>query len=214
MLTPKGNTSTKNSRMNMTWKRSMKLERIARLSLDPAGYSLEQIANHLGCHTQTVILIRQTPEYQAKMLELSTGVLASYTSQLHENVETARDEMRNMVPSALMVIRDSITGKYGNNLRFKAAQEVMDRNGELAKISKSSVTVEHKPNLVGDPSVVSNLMQLLNSAPSTTSANEVSAATGGFTVSAQVAGAQQITMSADNTERTLEQLDLSALKPN
>ena len=41
----------------MTWKRALKIERIARLSADPAGYNNDQIANMLNCTPQTIVII-------------------------------------------------------------------------------------------------------------------------------------------------------------
>ena len=72
--TPLGNNSAKHPTYGMTWKRAMKIERIARLSVDPAGYTNDQIGNMLGVTPQTVVLIRQLPEYHAKAIELLSGV--------------------------------------------------------------------------------------------------------------------------------------------
>jgi hypothetical protein len=195
--------------LKMTWKRAMKIEKVARLSLHPAGYSNEQIANFLGCDKQTVVLIRQIPQYHAKMIELQSGLTSSWDQELRTDSDNARAELKSMLPGSMMVIRDAIQGKFGAALQFKAAQEVMDREGTLAKVSKSSVSVETKPNMVSDPNVVSNLMALLSGAPSVS--DKMSA---DFTISAQDAGIQQQGMSEDNTQDTLNKLDLSNQKPN
>lgn len=215
--TPKGNNSAMHPGLRMTWKRALKIERIARLSLDPAGYSNEQIGNHLGCCAQTVVLIRQLPEYHAKMLELATGVVSIYDQELRQDIDNARQELQSMIPSSLIVIRNTLLNSKNPNLQFKAAMEVMDREGSLAKVSKSSVQVVAVPNMESDPKVVSNLLSLLASAPPISPDANISAATGGgggFTISAQEAGIQQGSMSADNTEKTLEELDLTNTKVN
>jgi hypothetical protein len=202
-------------RLRMTWKRALKIERIARLSLDPAGFTNEQIANHLGCDKQTVVLIRQLPAYHAKMLELATGVLSHHDAELRMDIDNARQELRSMIPSSMMVIRDALLNKKNPQLQFKAALEVMDREGSMAKVSKSSVTVETKPNMQVDPNVAANLMSLLANAPRTDGASHIDATCGGdFTRSAPAAEAQQVDMSRDNTTKTLEELDLSTSKPN
>jgi hypothetical protein len=198
----------------MTWKRAMKIERIARLSLDPVGYTIAQIANHLGIATHTVAMIRQMPAYHAKMLELSSGILSIHDADLRQDIDSMRAELKSMVPSAIMVIRDAVLNKKNPALQFKAAQEIMDREGTLAKVSKSSVQVEQKPNTNVDPTIMGNLMSLLASAPRSGDGNLTSASTGGFTMNAEQASAQQITMAEDNTVKSLEELDLSQAKPN
>lgn len=149
----------------MTYKRVRKLEAIARLTLDPSGFTNEQIANMLNCHKQTIVMIRQLPEFHAKIMELSSGVLSQYDAQLRENVDNMRQEIRSMVPSALNAIKSAVLGLSGPNLQFKAAQEILDREGNLAKVSKTSVSFEKTPNMQVDPTVASNLMALLASAP-------------------------------------------------
>lgn len=199
--------------LKMTWKRALKIERIARLSLDPAGYSNEQIANHLGCDKQTIVYIRQTPEYQAKMLELASGVVSLYDQDLRQNVDNARQELISMIPSSLMVIRDALLNRKNPNLQFKAALEVMDREGSMAKVSKTSVAVNVVPHMQVDAEVSTNLMALLAGAPQSNSANSVSASTGGFTITAQDAAVQQTTMK-DDTGEVLETLEIKDSKPN
>jgi transposase-like protein len=198
----------------MTWKRAMKIERIARLSLDPAGYTIAQIANHMGIATHTVAMIRQMPAYHAKMLELSTGILSIHDADLRQDIDSMRAELKSMVPSAIMVIRDAVLNKRNPALQFKAAQEIMDREGPLAKVRKSSVQLETKPNTQVDPNVMGNLMSLLASAPRSGDGGLTAAATGGFTMNAEAATKQQITMAEENTTKSLEELDLSNSKPN
>jgi hypothetical protein len=198
----------------MTWKRALKIERIARLSADPAGYSNEQIANMLNCDKQTIVYIRQTPQYHAKMIEIASGVVSQYDQQLRENVDNIRDEMRSMVPSSMMVIRNALAGRYGGNLAFKAAQEVLDREGTNAKVSKSSVSIEVKPSLEVDPLVASNLMQLLAAAPQVASTAEIIAGSTNFTRTAKDSAIQQGSMGETNTPEMLASLDLTGSKPN
>lgn len=172
-----GRPSALHPRLKMTYKRMIKIERIARLTLDPSGFNNDQIANHLGIHRQTVVYIRQLPAFHAKIAELQSGVLSHYDADLRSNIDNARQELRDMIPLALNVIRDAAMGKKGHALQFKAATEIMNREGNLAPVSKSEVKVERVPVLEADPTVVSSLLDLLNSAPATKQID--------FTVSAQ-----------------------------
>jgi hypothetical protein len=205
--------SAMHPKLRMTWKRALKIERIARLSADPAGYSNEQIANMLNCDKQTIVYIRQLPEYHAKMIEISSGVVSAYDQQLRENVDNVRDELRSMVPSAMMVIRNALHGKHGGALAFKAAQEILDREGTAAKVSKTSVSHEVKIPLDVDPEVSANLMQLLAGAPTRHDTSDASV-NAGFTRSAGDALIQQGAMGDTNTPELLASLDLGDKKPN
>jgi hypothetical protein len=202
---------------NMTQKRARKLELIARLTADPAGYTNEQIANHLGCTTQTVVLIRQLPEYQAKQIEVATGVTSLYDQDLRENVDNMRDELKSMIPMSLMQLRNGLVSK-DERIRIKAALEVMDREGTLARVSKSSV--EHKviPPMEADKEVMTNLMALIGSAPGATSGpGENSAAANiarDFTSSATNDINKQQTLMDSDPEAFLESVRLDNQKPN
>lgn len=206
--------SAMHPKLGMTWKRALKIERIARLSADPAGYSNEQIANMLNCDKQTIVYIRQTPEYHAKMIEVATGVVSQYDQQLRENVDNVRDELKAMVPSSMMVIRNALHGKYGGALAFKAATEVLDREGTNAKVSKSSVTHEIKTSMDVDPEIASNLMSLFATAPSADSAAaSVDGSTNNFTRTAASSQIQEGSMGEVNSPEFLESLDVKG-KPN
>lgn len=212
--TPLGNNSTKHPTYGMTWKRAYKIERIARLSADPVGYTNEQIGNMLGVTAQTIVLIRQLPEYHAKAIELLSGVTSAWDLEIRQDAEATRAEMKSMVPSAMMVIRNALLSK-NENIRVRAAMEVFDREGTHAKVSKSTVSVTNVPNMQADPSVVSNLMQLLASAPTTGPAPDATiTSAGSFTVSASDAGKQQKLMESELDNDVLEELDLSTTKPN
>lgn len=208
--------STRHPFMKMTWKRALKIERVARLVMDTTGYTNAQIANHLRCTEQTIILIKQQPEFHAKMLELSSGVLSEYDKDLRAEELNAREELKSMVPSALMVIRNALLSK-NESIRLKASMEVMDREGHLAKVSKSSVSLDIKPDLNVDPQVQSNLLALLAGAPTRSEDAPNSMAPPdkiGFTSKAQAHTIRGEVVGADiatyqDTEKLLEDLDIA-----
>lgn len=199
-------------KLRMTWKRALKIEKVARLVADPAMYSNEQIANHLNCTPQTIVLIKQLPEFHAKMIEVTSGITSMYDQDLRQDTENARAELESMLPSAMMVIRNALLSK-NENIRTKAAFEVLDREGTMAKVSKSSVTLNPNVDLKTDPNVASNIMQLLAAAPvNPSSAEAIDAATGSFTISAKDSAIQQVSLEEDSVDQ-LADFDLKT-KPN
>jgi GTP1/Obg family GTP-binding protein len=198
----------------MTWKRALKIEKVARLVADPVGYSNEQIANHLNCTAQTIVLIKQLPEFHAKMIEVTSGITSQYDQDLRMDTDNARAELASMVPSAMMQIRNALLSK-NENVRIKAAFEVLDREGSMAKVSKSSVALVTNPDLKIDPSVQGNIMALLAGAPQIQpgSPGEVEAlSTAGFTLSAKDSAIQQVSLEEDSVDQ-LADLEIKT-KPN
>jgi len=206
-----GRPSALNPHLQMTYKRMMKIERIARLTLDPSGFSNEQIANMLGCNKQTVVLVRQLPAFHAKIMEIKSGVISGYDAALRTNIDNARQELRDMVPVALNVIKNAAFGKLGSQLQYKAAQDILDREGNLAKVSKSSVSVEVVPNMQVDPLVASNLMSLLSNAPPIQEIPCTSTANS-FTQSAAAAEIKQYELGEMTNAETLDIL-LDGIEP-
>jgi GTP1/Obg family GTP-binding protein len=206
--------SAMHPKLRMTWKRALKIEKIARLVADPAGYTNEQIGNHLNCTAQTVVYIKQLPEFHAKMIEVTSGVTSAYDQELRADTDNARAELASMVPSAMMQIRNALLSK-NENIRVKAAFEILDRDGNLAKVSKSSVALVANPDLKLDPAIQGNIMALLAGAPQTQagSPGEVEAlSTAGFTLTAKESSIQQITLEEDSADQ-LADLELKT-KPN
>lgn len=203
--------SAMHPKLRMTWKRALKIEKVARLVADPAGYSNEQIANHLNCTPQTIVLIKQLPEFHAKMIEVTSGITSAYDQDLRTDTENARAELASMVPSAMMQIRNSLLSK-NENIRVKAAFEILDREGSMAKVSKSSVSLVAPADLKVDQNVASNIMALLASAPISTpgSPGEIEAlSTAGFTLSAKDSSIQQISLEEDSVDQ-LADLDIKS----
>jgi hypothetical protein len=210
--TKSGNPSTKHPVYNMTWKRALKIERIARLSIDPANYTNAQIANFMGCTEQTIILIRRLPEYQAKMLALTTAVTSPWDADILADSENAREELKAQIPSAMMVIKNSLYSK-NENLRFKAALEILDRDGTLGKVSKTSITLSEKAPTDVDKNTAGTLLALLGAAP--INSNDASIITGEFTTNAATHRAQEQALAEKNTEELLDAFNnLNTTKPN
>jgi hypothetical protein len=208
MVHTPGNPSALHPTMRMTYKRVQKIERIARLTLDPSGFTNAQIANMLGCHVQTIVIIRQMPEFHAKVVELQSGVLSHYDQTLRSNLDTSRQELKDMLPLALNVIKNAAMGKYGSALAYKAAADIMDREGNLAKVSKTTVSLENIPNMSIDPLIASNLMALLGTAPKRLETIEAQITPDNpFTQNASVAESTQFELSELNTEEMLDKLD-------
>lgn len=158
-FTPKGSPRTH--------RRQMKIERAVRLEL--AGYNDEQIAMSLAVTKVYISMLRRTPEYQSKRIEVSSGVISEEDRLLREDLTNSREELRSMVPNALLALRDSILDKNNPKLRFEAAKEILDREGTLGKVSKTEITRKDEFNFDAHKQVSFDLLAALTSVESSRS---------------------------------------------
>lgn len=169
LQTPKGAPSIKVG-PGHTFKRHMRIERAVRLEL--AGLSIYDIAAHLGITVPGLTYVRQSSYYKAKRQELLTGVISEYDRIVREDTESLRGELKQMLPTALLTLRNAIVA--GNaigashvekKLAFEASKEVMDREGTIAKVSRTSISVNDD---VIDPAqheaINVDLLSILNAA--------------------------------------------------
>jgi hypothetical protein len=196
-----------------TNKRHMRIEKAVRLEATGL-YSNADIARHMGIHVQTLVMLKQTPEYKAKFIEVSTGVISQYDLDLRKTHENQREELADMVPMALMQLR-KFALSANPSIALKANLEILDRDGNHSKVSRTSVTLEPTVDLAGVNAIGNNILNVLKGiAPERSEVNKheqntSGGAADGFTVSAKVANAQVNIMAETITEKTLEEIDLS-----
>lgn len=136
MLTPKGNTSTKKA-PGMQYMRYMRMEKIVRLEL--AHYSEADIAFHQGISVVRVNQIKRTPEYIALRAQIGSGLVSEADRQMFEDEANLSGMVRQMVPEALLAVRNAILNNQNPALQLKAAQDLLDREGTLAKVSRTEI---------------------------------------------------------------------------
>lgn len=156
--TAKGNVSSKKA-PGQTWRRYLRTEQIARLEL--AHYSDAEIAFSQGITVVRVGQIKRTPEYIAIRMSITTGIVSEADKNLIEDEATKREVLRDMVPSALLALRDAILDHNNPALRLRAAQDLLDREGTLAKVSKTEVKAEHNYNFDQHDEIGNSLLNAL-----------------------------------------------------
>jgi hypothetical protein len=158
MQTPQGNVSTKKA-PGMQHKRYMRIERIARLDL--SGFTEDQIAFSQGITKVRVNQLKRTPEYIAIRTQVATGIVSQADRQMYLDLEQTHSMVKDMVPEALLAVRDAILDKNNPALRLRAAQDLLDREGTLAKVSKTEITSHHEYNFEQHEAVTISLLDAL-----------------------------------------------------
>jgi len=158
--TPKGNVSTKKA-PGMQHKRYMRIERIARLEL--GGYTEDEIAFSQGITKVRVNQLKRTPEYIAIRMQCATGVVAQADRQMLEDIDDNHNLIKEMVPEALVALRDAILDKSNPALRLRASQDLLDREGSLAKVSRTEIKTKVEYNFDQHDSTSASLLEALQS---------------------------------------------------
>jgi hypothetical protein len=190
----------------MTWRRRIRSERAARLVA--AGiWSHEQIANQIGVDTMTLSNMKQTKQFQAAMIEISTGIISQDNIALARTLEAQKEELADMVPQALMRLRElALSSNPGIALR--AVSEILDRDGNHSKVSRTSVTLEPHTDMSGANKTALDIMDVLRSGGANY-AQVSNEAAPEFTINARAAQEQVNLMAESINEKTLEDIDLS-----
>jgi hypothetical protein len=202
--TPTGRASTLNS--GMTFKRRIKIEKIARL-VATGLYTDDMIANHIGVTKQYISQLKATKEFQNATIAVMSGLLSTENQQALESLAARRAELDAMVPMALMQLRNLALSR-NPNIALRATQEILDREGNFAKVSKSSVELKTPEDLSNASKVGNEMLSILRGInPNTIQADPVSGIAPGFTLSAADAKQQAKDMGDSITEHTLDEID-------
>ena len=134
---------------------------IARLTL--MGLDDTQIGVALGITKQYVSINRRTPLYLSIWTELTTGVVTNLDANIREQQENFTEEIKAMVPTALLAIQDALYDKKNPRIRFEAAKQVLDREGTTAIVSKSQVTQKHEIDFSKHDATADDLLESLKS---------------------------------------------------
>ena len=80
------------------------------------GQSVETIASYFELQTSTISAILNSPMVRQEMDQMT---------------HTATERIANLTDEAVDLVRDTMRGEVGSELRFKAAKDLLDRNREL-----------------------------------------------------------------------------------
>ena len=196
------------------WKRMLRIEKAAILT-SKGIFSNEQIAAFIGIHTQTLILLKATPEFKARMISLQTGIIDQNSEAVRLDTEFQTQELRAMVPIGLQKLRELMLS--GNpHVALKATQDVLDREGTHAKVSRTAIDVKEQVNLNIVSQVAQSIRDVLANAPKLPEQEDSaqSAIEAEFTKGATDATSQIYMMEEAITKESLESLDVKKLKVN
>lgn len=199
------------------WRRLIRIEKAALLT-SKGIFDNNQIAAFINIHPQTLIYLKQTPEFKARMISLQTGIIEQHDLSIREDEEFQAQELKAMVPVALQKLKELLLS--GNqNISLKALQDVLDREGTHAKVSRTAIDVKEQVNLNVVNQVAANILNVLANAPKSPTASLEDKAledevTAEFTRGATDSTSQLYEMEEEIAEKTLDDLDTKRLRVN
>jgi len=193
------------------WRRILRIERAARLVVSGV-YSNDEVARHIGVTPAYMSLLKQTPEFKHRMIELATGITAQEDIDVREDTEFQKLEIASMVPMALQNLKKLALSR-NESVALKATEAILDRHGEHAKVQRLAIEradgIDHDKNT----NVANDILAVLRGTPLQAQPN-VDAVMDEFTKGAPDAEAQ-INLTAEIvTEDTLRYIDEKKLPVN
>lgn len=125
-----------------TFRKLQRLEKIVRL--ENAGcFSENAVASMLCISLSRLKRIKKTPEYLTARVRITHGIIMDNDASLDMIKAQRREMLTQMLPAALQVLANEIQSQ-GNTLaerkhKVALAQDILDREGLFAKISKTEV---------------------------------------------------------------------------
>lgn len=130
----------------VTFKTQRRLELLVRL--ENAGVSDSQCASMLSISVPRVRQLKRSKDYLRARIKITHGLILDQDLALSQIATQRRDILREMLPPALQVIANAVSTRPScfaeAKLQVSVAQDILDREGTFAKISRSEVKpVEH-----------------------------------------------------------------------
>jgi hypothetical protein len=206
----------------MGWKRRMRVMKAAQLTA-LGVLSDADIARQIGITQPAFSILKTTNFFKSQMVSLATGIIDQETTAICRSHETQREMLAEMVPEALMQLRKFALSS-NPAIALKANLEILDRDGNHSKVSRTSVTVENHIDLSAVNVTGNNILNILKqvspaSIPSSVSPEENVVAgqvaddiMASFTKSAADSKTQVSAMADVITEETLETIESASSK--
>lgn len=132
--------------LGTTFRSQKRLELLVRL--ENAGIPDSQISSMLSISVPRVRQLKRSKDYLRARIKITHGLILDQELALEQIKEQRRDILREMLPPALQVIANCVNTRptcfAEQRLQVTVAQDILDREGTYAKVSRSEVKpVDH-----------------------------------------------------------------------
>jgi hypothetical protein len=212
-VTKKGRLGSKPS-VGVQMKTALMLERFVRFDLAKANGTPildEDLARIFGRSQRHLAHIRKTTAYLAKRMELTTGIPGAATDSVEITKQKYQYVLKEMMPTALRVIADSLLAKptsiQEKKMQVQLSLEVLDREGSFPKISRSDSHVKIEHDFASSDGISKDLLESMDGSAQRDS-EDVSILEA---IRANVAFTNSDTLSSSKQEKAMKMLEETPL---
>lgn len=119
------------------WSEQSKAKKVALLTYLVQGYSIKEAGDAIGVSYSTARSYARDPEVLTQLKTLATEVYKSVYGEVVERKVEAHDRILEMADQALTTLEELLDSN-NDGVRLKAAQDVLDRHGEVPRQTKST----------------------------------------------------------------------------
>jgi hypothetical protein len=192
-----------------------RIETIVRL--ENAGFTPQQIAPMLSISIPRVKMLMKSADYLNARIKITHGIIVDYAGSLAEIKSQRREMLTQQLPAAFQVLVNELmsSGVTLAERKHKAAiaQDLLDREGSLAKISRAEVKPVDAFDFEKADAASNELISVVRGsapAPQNTNAHTGEGAHSSAALAANLEFANSKTLSAVDQQTALELLEREA----
>lgn len=127
-----------------------KINLLVRLQLAHPLMSANDVAALAGVGAARAAIIRSLPLYKQIHSQYMTGIVLGLDSQVKDNLKLNQETLKFAVPLALQGLVQQALHAKDERVKNKAMNDILDREGSFAKVSRTSLTVEEQGKAASD----------------------------------------------------------------
>lgn len=188
------------------FKARRRMENMARL--ENAGFTKQQISPMLGISVNKVSVIMKSAEYLNIRIAITHGIVMDHEGSLATIKAQGKEMLRQLLPPALQIIANQLQQPATNLGERKhqaaLAQDLMDREGTFAKVSRTEIKPVDHFDFEGADQASRSILQTIRSIAPPASDHSKEA------IDANVEFSNSKTISVDEQQRVLKELEDAA----
>lgn len=122
------------------------------------------VARLIGIKTLRYERLRKLPIYQTIKNQHQTGLISRLDTKVSDHLSLTQETLSYAVPLAMQTIVLQALNAKDERIRNKAANDILDRDGHFAKVSRVGMATEQQGGVAkeADNETAKNLMSALN----------------------------------------------------